>query len=100
MLSQDRMSYPDGSHEDSAPLTSAPFIDYQMSAILVGILEPMKRSLLKRLEKLARERNPELWYTLFLVTYILLHSYGQLAKQQARFARSRGLKVRIETHYY
>lgn len=64
-----------------------------MSAILMDILVPMKNSLLDRLERFYRDKDPRQWYTVLLVTYILLHSYSMLAKQQARFARSRGLPV-------
>jgi hypothetical protein len=91
---QDEMLGLQASHGGVTLLTSAPFIDYQMSTILVDILGQMRQNLLGRLERLARENNPNLWYILFLVTYILLHSYGKLAKQQAQFARNRGLPVR------
>jgi hypothetical protein len=93
VFSEDQMLGLQCSCEGVAPLTAAPFIDYQMSAILVDILESLKTSLLDRLERLAREHDPRFWYIHFLVTYILLHSYSKLAKQQAQFARNRGLQV-------
>lgn len=92
-FSQEQMLGLQASQGGAALLTSAPFIDYQMSAVLIDILESKRQDLLDRLQRLARKHDPRYWYILFLITYILLHSYSKLAKQQAQFARNRGMKV-------
>ncbi|KAH6898261.1 hypothetical protein B0T10DRAFT_555592 [Thelonectria olida] len=76
-------------------LVDAPFIDYQFSAIMVqDILIPLRWQVLKQMKVLIHENKPHNWFAIFLASFILLHTYALLVKQQGAFARSRKATVK------
>jgi len=80
--------------EGAATLTSAAFIDYQFSALMVErVLLPLRSRVLRKLEELTLSKTSENWFVIFLATFILLHTYGLLVAQQRQFARMRNAKV-------
>jgi hypothetical protein len=80
--------------EGAANLTSAAFIDYQFSALMVEkVLLPLRSRVLRRLEELTLSKTSENWFVIFLATFILLHTYGLLVAQQRQFAKIRNAKV-------
>lgn len=75
-------------------LASAPFVDYQFSAIMVeDILSPLAEDVLRQMRSMIHKKKPENWFAIFLASYILLHSYGLLMKQQRDFSARRQNKV-------
>jgi len=81
--------------EGVVPLTDAPFIDYQLSAILVqGVLLPLRADVLGTLHKLTLAHSKSDWFVMFLANYIILRSYSRLMNQQRSWARKKGSLVR------
>lgn len=77
------------------PLTSASIIDYQFASVLVQrILLPLNAKALRDLQRLVLGRDKGNWLIVFLSTFILLHSYTTLMKQQRKFAMKRNAKVK------
>ena len=83
------------------PLAFATFIDYQFSALMVqDVLLPLKESVLKRLHDLTHTNSSGSWFALFIVNFILLHTYSLLLKQQRTWAQRRKAEVRPRPHRF
>ena len=57
------------------------------------ILQPLKRSILRRLQKLIKKNKLENWFPIYLCLFILLHSCSILTNDEHRAAKKYGLKV-------
>ncbi|KAF2630582.1 Clavaminate synthase-like protein, partial [Macroventuria anomochaeta] len=71
-----------------------PYIDYQYASIIMHrILGPLSKAVLKELQDLVDKRKPRDWYTIFLVTFILLHNYERGILFQRVFWAKRRMTV-------
>ena len=79
---------------NSGNILLPPVLNAQMEVIVtVMILLPMKKLVLNGLEKLFRENKRELWFTIYLSMFILLHSCALLTEADNRRARKQGMEV-------
>ncbi|KAL1981852.1 hypothetical protein VTN96DRAFT_2097 [Rasamsonia emersonii] len=66
-----------------------------MSAIIVQrLLLPLRGRVLRELQRLTLQKKPTNWLVIFLSSFIQLHSYELLMKQQRNFALRRNAPVR------
>ncbi|KAG8157855.1 hypothetical protein KVR01_012127 [Diaporthe batatas] len=67
-----------------------PYIDFQFSAIIMErILGPLSRDVLKGLENLVLKNQAKKWFTIFLVVFILMHSYELILQHEVAFTTRR-----------
>ena len=71
-----------------------PVMIQQLDMILtVGILQPLRKKVLEDLQKLILSNKPSSWLTVYLITFISLHSSATICNENYRNARKHGLKV-------
>jgi hypothetical protein len=74
------------------PIT--PVMGAQIDLILIrGILTPLRTMILDQLQKLVLTHKPQNWLCIYFVTFILLHNFSLIMKQDMAYARKHGLKV-------
>ena len=72
-----------------------PVLNAQMEVIVTEkMLLPLKKAVLKGLETLLKENKRELWFTIYLSIFILLHSCALLTAADMKRARKYGMQVR------
>ncbi|KAI2625592.1 hypothetical protein GGR54DRAFT_653979 [Hypoxylon sp. NC1633] len=87
MLGADKMS-PSWRSKDNIALP--PYIDFQFASIITEkILGPLSRDVLKSLEKLVLKNQAKNWFTIFLVVFILMHSYELILQHEVAFTTRR-----------
>ena len=75
-------------------LSDSPYIDYQFSAVVVqDILLPLRKRVLKQLYELMSSGSKENWFTILLVSFTLLSTFGPLFRQQRQFAKMKNAEV-------
>ncbi len=57
------------------------------------ILQPLKKSVLKHLQRLIQANDLRSWFPIYLCLFVLLHSCSILTADENRQARKYGLKV-------
>ncbi|KAM0294471.1 hypothetical protein ACHAPM_011210 [Fusarium culmorum] len=73
-----------------------PFVNYQMAAIFTErILEPLRVTVLQKLQRLIQAKKKGNWFTITLSVFILLHNYEQQCRFHRDFARRRHFPVRF-----
>jgi hypothetical protein len=71
-----------------------PVMNAQMEVIVtVMILLPMKKAVLQGLEELIKANRTGAWFTIYLCTFILLHSCALLTEADNKKARKQGMQV-------
>lgn len=61
-----------------------PVLQAQIEIITTAmVLLPMKQAVLKALQNLVEKNKPESWFTIYLATFILLHSCALLTRAEA-----------------
>jgi hypothetical protein len=71
-----------------------PVMIQQLDMILtVGILEPLHKRVLEDFQKIVLANNPKSWLTIYLVTFLSLHSCARITNENYRNARKHGLLV-------
>jgi hypothetical protein len=66
----------------------------QLDMILtLGILDPLRKQVLEDFQKLALVTNPRNWMTIYLITFMSLHSCAKITDENYRNARKHGLLV-------
>ncbi|KAK3897057.1 hypothetical protein C8A05DRAFT_39394 [Staphylotrichum tortipilum] len=69
-----------------------PVMIQQLDMILtLGILEPLRKQVLEEFQKLALANNPRNWMTIYLVTFMSLHSCAKITAEQYDNGRKHGL---------
>ncbi|KXX82675.1 Cutinase transcription factor 1 beta [Madurella mycetomatis] len=64
----------------------------QLDMILtLGILDPLRKQVLEDFQKLALMTNPRNWMTIYLTTFMSLHSCAKITAENYRNARKHGL---------
>ncbi|KAL2123770.1 hypothetical protein VTJ04DRAFT_135 [Mycothermus thermophilus] len=92
----DKLDMEPGTEEESYPLPGTvplpPVMIQQLDMILtLGVLQPLKKRVLEDLQKLAQTANPKNWMTIYLVTFMLLHSCALITDENYKNARKHGL---------
>lgn len=76
---------------DSLP----PYIDYQIASIIIQrILSPLRKDVLRDLQKAFNLHSPKDWFATFLTSFILLQNYEMQMLFQRQFAARRKANVR------
>lgn len=71
-----------------------PVMIHQLDMILtLGILNPLQKQVLEDVQKIFLENKPKSWLTLYLITFMMLHSCASLSGENYRNARRQGLRV-------
>lgn len=71
-----------------------PYIDYQFASVVMHrVLEPLRVATLRTLQRLVEGNKPKDWYTIVLVTFILLHNYERGVFFQRGFWAKRKVPV-------
>ncbi|MCJ1404943.1 hypothetical protein MMC11_008169 [Xylographa trunciseda] len=58
------------------------------------ILQPLKKAVLKRLQRLVKKNDMRSWFSIYLCMFVLLHSCSILTADEYRQAKKYGLKTR------
>jgi hypothetical protein len=71
-----------------------PVMIQQLDMILtLGFLQPLKKKHLEDLQRIVLANKPKSWMTIYLKTFISLHSCATLTAENYQNARKHGLKV-------
>jgi hypothetical protein len=71
-----------------------PVMIQQLDMILtLGILHPLRKRFLEDFQKLVLANKPNTWLTVYLVTFMSLHSCAAVSNENYKNARKHGLKV-------
>jgi len=72
-----------------------PVMIQQLDMILtLGILQPLRKKVLEGLQKLILSNKPSSWLTVYLLTFISLHSCAVVSNENYKNARKHGLRRR------
>jgi hypothetical protein len=73
-----------------------PVMIQQLDIILtLQVLIPLRKSVLQDLQKLTQQNKPESWLTIYLVTFMTLHSCARFTDESYWNARKHGLRRRF-----
>lgn len=73
-----------------------PVMIQQLDMILtLGILQPLRKRVLEGFQKLVMANKPKSWMTIYLITFMFLHSCAALSEENYCNARKHGLKRRF-----
>ncbi|PGG95439.1 hypothetical protein AJ79_10054, partial [Helicocarpus griseus UAMH5409] len=97
IIGQDTLDMADEFTGSSYPLFGKaplpPVMIQQLDMVLtLGILNPLRKKVLKDFQELVRANNPRSWLTMYLLTFMFLHSVAVLSKENFANARKHGLK--------
>ena len=82
------------SKADQVPLfTELLLINITLVILTLGILEPLRKQVLVEFQKLALANNPRNWMTIYLVTFMSLHSCAKITAENYQNGRKHGLVV-------
>ena len=71
-----------------------PVMIQQLDMILtIGVLQPLQKQVLEDFQKLVLANNPRNWMTVYLVTFMSLHSCAKISEENYNNARKHGLNV-------
>ena len=71
-----------------------PVMIQQLDMILtLGFLQPLRKRHLEELQRIVLANKPKSWMTIYLKTFISLHSCATLTAENYQNARKHGLKV-------
>jgi hypothetical protein len=63
--------------------------------LTLGVLRPLQKQVLEDFQKLVLANNPNSWMTIYLITFVSLHSCAKVSNENYRNARKHGLLVRL-----
>jgi hypothetical protein len=73
-----------------------PVMIQQLDMILtLGVLDPLRKIFLEDYQKLVLSNKPETWLTVYLVTFLSMHSCAKVSEENYKNARKQGLKVGV-----
>lgn len=73
-----------------------PYVDYQFASVVMHrVLEPLRVATLRTLQRLVDGNKPADWYTIVLVTFIILHNYERGVLFQRGFWAKRKVPVSL-----
>jgi len=74
-----------------------PVMIQQLDMILtLGILQPLQKQVLEDFQKLVLANNPRNWMTVYLITFMSLHSCAKISEENYNNARKHGLLVSFQ----
>lgn len=77
---------------DKVPLP--PVMIQQLDMILtLGVLVPLNKQVLEDFNKIVLENRPKSWMTIYLITFMSLHSCAKVSDENYKNARKQGLRV-------
>src|SRR5436190_8709253 len=72
-----------------------PVMIQQLDMILtLGILQPLRKKVLEDFQKIVLSNKPSSWLTVYLITFMSLHSCASVSAENYNNARKHGLRVR------
>ena len=72
-----------------------PVMIQQLDMILtLGILQPLRKKVLEDFQKIVLSNKPSSWLTVYLITFMSLHSCASVSAENYHNARKHGLRVR------
>ncbi len=72
-----------------------PVMIQQLDMILtLGILQPLRKKVLEDFQKIVLSNKPSSWLTVYLITFMSLHSCASVSAENYLNARKHGLRVR------
>lgn len=72
----------------------APVMGAQLELILtLEVLQPLRKEVLKQLEKTVAANKPKSWFTIYLTCFIMLHSCSLAIAWHYKYSRRNGCKV-------
>ncbi|KAF2092916.1 hypothetical protein NA57DRAFT_49246 [Rhizodiscina lignyota] len=72
-----------------------PVMIQQLDMILtLGVLQPLRKKVLEDLQKLILSNKPSTWMTVYLITFMSMHSCARISNENYKNARKHGLKRR------
>jgi len=84
----------DKTYHLSGKVPLPPVMIQQLDIILtLGILNPLLKLVLDDLQKIFLSNRPRSWLTIYLVTFMMLHSCALVSGENYRNARKHGLRV-------
>jgi len=98
IVSADKLDMVPETEDKSYPLLGKvplpPVMIQQLDIILtVGVLLPLQKQVLEDMQKLVTSNNPRTWMTMYLITFMSLHSAASLSAENYRNARRQGFRV-------
>lgn len=98
IISKDKLDMTPETEDKSYPLLGKvplpPVMIQQLDIILtVGVLLPLQKQVLEDMQKLVMSNNPRTWMTMYLITFMSLHSCASLSAENYRNARRQGFRV-------
>ena len=73
-----------------------PVMIQQLDMILtLGFLTPLRKKVLEDFQKIVSNNKPKSWMTIYLITFMSLHSCATLTDENYKNARKHGLKVSL-----
>jgi len=96
IVGDDTLDMEPESKDESYPLFGKiplpPVMIQQLDMVLtLGILEPLRKQVLEDFQKLALTNNPRNWMTIYLVTFLSMHSCAKITAENYHNARKHGL---------
>ena len=77
-----------------------PVMIQQLDMILtLGILQPLRKKVLEDFQKIVLSNKPSSWLTVYLITFVSLHSCASVSAENYKNARKHGLRVRCLSPY-
>lgn len=71
-----------------------PVMIQQLDMVLtLGLLQPLQKKVLEEFQRIVLANNPRSWLTIYLITFMFLHSCAALSAENYSNARKHGLKV-------
>lgn len=70
-------------------------IAQQECIVYTKLLRPLSRAVLGRLQALVLANKKKYWLTIYLTTFILLHSCSMITRRDAEYARQISLQVSV-----
>jgi len=100
IVGQDTLGMDPVADDKSSPLLGKvplpPVMIQQLDIILTeGMLRPLQKTILDDLQRLILSNNPKSWMTMYLITFMSLHSCSSLVAENYRNARRQGYKRRF-----
>lgn len=99
IISDDKLDMEPENVDRSYPLFGKvalpPVMIQQLDMILtLGILQPLRKKVLEDFQKIVLSNKPSSWLTVYLITFMSLHSCASVSAENYHNARKHGLRVR------
>lgn len=84
----------DASHDSAGKIPIPPMLGFQLAEVVVKYLQvPLAKSVMKYLQQLINTDKPASWFTLYLVSFLLLHGFSLQYEKMTQYAKRKGQEV-------